>query len=222
MRPKRASRALDPGGRDLRRSCRLAVLAGDAARGRRAPTAGRRSAPAAGSGRPVRRPTARPGLPGTLVPGGGMKCGGKSIWVPVCSVSWYALTRGDAGLDAAADPVRAAPALEPGERDDLELGLVGERDRVLLAGRHREVEHFPGAARERAADHRRGGARGLCLRGDAPFPKARPAPPNSPAARAERRRHRAACLLNCPIGCTAMRATGRSRRRSDRRRRLTR
>ena len=59
---------------------------------------------------------------------------------------------------AAAGRRRAPPAPEPGERDDLELRLVGEGDRVLLAGRHRQVDDLPAAAGERPADRRRGRA----------------------------------------------------------------
>lgn len=36
---------------------------------------------------PVIRPQRLPLAPGTSTPGGGMKCGGKSICVPVCSFS---------------------------------------------------------------------------------------------------------------------------------------
>ena len=41
---------------------------------------------------PVMRPIGPPRAPGMFTPGGGMKCGGKSICVPVCSVIWYAVT----------------------------------------------------------------------------------------------------------------------------------
>jgi hypothetical protein len=89
MRPNRASqRAIQSA--DTFALLPLAVFAASTAR-RSSTTAGPIRF-VSGNLSPLILPIARPGEPGTLVPGGGMKCGGKSICVPVCSVIWYALT----------------------------------------------------------------------------------------------------------------------------------
>ena len=82
--------ALDPRGVDLRALALGACWPASSAR-RSSTTAGPISA-LSGNSSPVWRPWALPRAPGMLTPGGGMKCGGKSICVPVCSVISYALT----------------------------------------------------------------------------------------------------------------------------------
>ena len=83
MRPKRASqRSIHAGVICALRP--FAVLAASRAR-----TSSTTAGPISGvSGILIAGLAARavPRAPGMCTPGGGMKCGGKSIWVPVCSV----------------------------------------------------------------------------------------------------------------------------------------